>query len=259
MDRREILKLLAALPGLAWGLSLGAGRALAIGPRSKLQFAQLLYEGGNPLPRPNALKRFAWELEKRTSIEVTMDSVQLRANEKELFYHPFLYLGGDKGFTLPTENSLENLRRHLTMGGFLLIDSAVARPGGGFDQSARALVNAIFPSRPLRRLPAEHTIYKSFYLLDRVVGRLADVPFLEGIELDGRIVLLYFQNDLAGAWARDDFSQWEYAVYPGGEKQREQAIRWGINIVMYAMCLDYKSDQVHVPFILKRRQWKVED
>jgi hypothetical protein len=31
-------------------------------------------------------------------------------------------------------------------------------------------------------------------------------------------------------------------VYPGGEQQREMAVRWGINIVMYALCLDYKAD-----------------
>ena len=34
--------------------------------------------------------------------------------------------------------------------------------------------------------------------------------------------------------------------------------RLGINLVMYALCLDYKTDQVHVPFILKRRHWQVE-
>ena len=37
----------------------------------------------------------------------------------------------------------------------------------------------------------------------------------------------------------------------------ETAVRWGINAVMYALCLDYKSDQVHIPFILKRRRWSV--
>ena len=30
----------------------------------------------------------------------------------------------------------------------------------------------------------------------------------------------------------------------------------GINLVMYALCLDYKTDQVHVPFIMRRRRWK---
>jgi hypothetical protein len=33
----------------------------------------------------------------------------------------------------------------------------------------------------------------------------------------------------------------------------------GVNLVMYALCLDYKADQVHVPFIMKRRRWKPDD
>jgi len=38
-----------------------------------------------------------------------------------------------------------------------------------------------------------------------------------------------------------------------GERQREQAIRLSVNIVLYALCLDYKDDQVHAPFIMRRR------
>ena len=111
--------------------------------------------------------------------------------------------------------------------------------------------------RPLVKLKAGHTLYKSFYLLDRAVGRVASVPHLEGVTQDGRTMLVYSQNDLAGAWSRDNFGQWDFGVYPGGAQQRELAIRWGINLVMYAMCIDYKADQVHIPFILKRRRWQV--
>jgi hypothetical protein len=39
----------------------------------------------------------------------------------------------------------------------------------------------------------------------------------------------------------------------GGATQREAAVRLGVNLVMYALCLDYKDDQVHAPFILRRR------
>ena len=74
----------------------------------------------------------------------------------------------------------------------------------------------------------------------------------------GRAAIVYSQNDLGGAWAKDAFGNWAYQCYPGGDTQREHAFRMGINLVMYAMCLDYKTDQVHVPFILKRRRWKVE-
>ena len=64
---------------------------------------------------------------------------------------------------------------------------------------------------------------------------------------------------LGGAWARDDFGNYDFPCEPGGEKQRELAFRMGVNFVMYALCLDYKSDQVHVPFIMKRRRWKPDD
>jgi hypothetical protein len=82
---------------------------------------------------------------------------------------------------------------------------------------------------------------------------------MEGITRDGRLVCAYVPNDLGGAWARDDFGNYDFTCEPGGEKQRELAFRLGVNLVMYALCLDYKSDQVHVPFIMKRRRWKPDD
>ncbi len=69
--------------------------------------------------------------------------------------------------------------------------------------------------------------------------------------------MIYIQNDLGGAWAATITATGK-EVLPGGDEQREMAIRWGVNLVMYALCLDYKSDQVHVPFIMRRRTWQTE-
>jgi hypothetical protein len=41
-------------------------------------------------------------------------------------------------------------------------------------------------------------------------------------------------------------------IVPGGERQRELAVRFGINLVMYALTGNYKTDQVHVPALLER-------
>ena len=38
----------------------------------------------------------------------------------------------------------------------------------------------------------------------------------------------------------------------GGERQREYAFRFGVNLVMYALTGNYKADQVHVPALLER-------
>ena len=82
---------------------------------------------------------------------------------------------------------------------------------------------------------------------------------MEGVIRDDRLVCAYVANDLGGAWARDDFGNYDFPCEPGGEQQRELAFRLGVNLVMYALCLDYKSDQVHVPFIMRRRRWKPDD
>ena len=43
-----------------------------------------------------------------------------------------------------------------------------------------------------------------------------------------------------------------FPCVPGGEPQREMAMRFGVNLVMYVLTGNYKSDQVHVPAILER-------
>jgi hypothetical protein len=271
MDRR------AFLAGAAASMLLPRA-ARAIGPGSQLRFGELgLASAGAPAGRTRSgLERLGWELAFRTSIEVARDNpVAVKLDEK-LFETPFLYLSGSRRFPLPPARELEILRRHLTFGGMLLVDSAEGRAGGEFDASVRQLCAALFPpsgaassSAPaLRPLPADHVIHKSFYLTRSVAGRVAATPTLEALYLGGlggvggtpagRAAIVYSQNDLGGAWAKDNLGNWAYQCHPGGEVQREHAFRLGINLVMYAMCLDYKTDQVHVPFILKRRRWRVE-
>ena len=133
------------------------------------------------------------------------------------------------------------------------IDQAAHLPAG-----ATVSVTAS-PAKGLEVLPTDHVVYKSFYLLDKPLGRLAVAPAMEGVIRDGRLVCAYIANDMGGAWARDDFGNYDFPCEPGGEKQRELAFRLGVNLVQYALCLDYKSDQVHVPFIMKRRRWKPDD
>jgi hypothetical protein len=253
LTRRQFVR---ALAGAAAGLGLGSRAALAFGDGDKFQIASLVYNGGSWQPHPTALRRVLWEIDKRTSIDARLEPVEVRLASAELYRHPFLYLAGDRAFPAFAESDVVRLRRHLQAGGFLLVDSAEGHPGGGFDVSVRALVARLFPKEPLAALPDDHVVYKSFYLLKAPAGRVLAVPYLEAVIHDGRAALIYCQNDLGGAWSRDEFGQWEHEVFPGGDAQREQAFRLGINLAMYATCLDYKTDQVHVPFILRRRRWQ---
>ena len=257
LTRRELLGGAAALAALAW-----ARRAGAIGPASKFRFGQLQIGAGTSWnPRPRAVERLAWEISKRTSIDVDLPAVPVAPTSDTLHETPFLYLSGERAFDLPSTAGIDALRRFLTFGGFLLIDSAEGSTDGAFDASVRKLITAIFPApeKGLEIISADHVVFKSFYLLDKPLGRLAIAPAMEGVIRDDRLVCAYVANDMGGAWARDDFGNYDFPCEPGGEKQRELAFRFGVNVVMYALCLDYKSDQVHVPFIMKRRKWKPDD
>jgi hypothetical protein len=111
----------------------------------------------------------------------------------------------------------------------------------------------VLPASPLQAVPRDHVLHKSFYLLDRQGGRVLVKPWVEAQALDGRLAVVYSQNDLGGAWARGELGDWEFPCTPGGEPQRETAIRLGVNLAMYALCTDYKDDAVHLPFIMRRR------
>ncbi|MDF1563734.1 MAG: DUF4159 domain-containing protein [Deltaproteobacteria bacterium] len=244
--RRDLLRLgLASLAGL-----LLPGRAEAFGASSKLIFA-LLDHGSDPDPRPTALRRLAWEIVKRTSIDCELDTVRLKANSPALFKHPLLVLTGRQGLPPLSASEAASLRRYLTYGGTLFVDSTEGGPGSAFDRSVRELLLEVFPKQRLAPIERDHVLYKSFYLLESAGGRVVRRPYLEGIQHDDRYAVIYSQNDYLGAWARDDLGTWEMEM---DARRRELSFRFGVNLVMYALCLDYKDDQVHLPFILKRRK-----
>jgi hypothetical protein len=255
LSRRRFLQ--AALAG---ALTL-PGAARAIGPGSNLRIGDLTL-GGVGGSRRGGLAQLGTYIRSRTSIEVDRENPQpAQAGTERLFETPMLWLSADRRFGMPSTRELASLRRHLTFGGFLVIDSAEGRAGGEVDASVRRLVAELFPAPHPGLVPVDpdHVIYKSFYLLRTVAGRLAVADRLEQVVLGGRTAIVYSQNDLGGAWMKDELSNWMYqTLHPGGEMQREHAFRLGVNLVMYALCLDYKTDQVHIPFILKRRRWRVD-
>ncbi|MGI9508688.1 MAG: DUF4159 domain-containing protein, partial [Geminicoccaceae bacterium] len=69
---------------------------------------------------------------------------------------------------------------------------------------------------------------------------------------DGVSSVIIGSHGWAAAWAIDSFTMPMFPVMPGGERQREMANRFGVNLVMYALTGNYKTDQVHIPALLER-------
>lgn len=248
--RRSLLTRLGALGALPLLWPRGA-RAFGDDARFIPAVAQ---HGGHWDARLSGLRRLAWELQRRTSVEVVTDARPFPLNSSKLFEYPFLYLGSDGPIPPFKQDEVENLRKYLTYGGFLLVDANDGSEGGGFDASIRRELARVLPQAPLMDVPSEHVIFKSFFLLDSAPGRYVRKPQLESCNLGKRAAVVYTQNDLMGALARDEGGGFLYEVSPGGDQQREMATRLALNLCMYALCLDYKDDAVHTPLINSKRR-----
>ena len=244
-------------------LSLGLGFAGALllpGPKPAREaafpqffFAQVKYRGGEWDPNPEFVEAITEELELRTSINSMKERRVTTVGDPGLFFYPFLYMAGKYEFEPFTVQEREILRRYLTYGGFLFAEDTMGARGFGFDRSFSREVEEVFPGHELKRLPPDHSVYRSFYLMDNIGGRQRVNPFLEGITIDNWTPVIYSMNDLSGAWSRDRFGKWINECVPGGEPQRSIAFKAGINIIVYSLTSDYKKDLIHHPFI-KRRQ-----
>jgi Domain of unknown function (DUF4159)/Aerotolerance regulator N-terminal len=156
----------------------------------------------------------------------------------------------------------ERLDAYLRQGGMILFDTAdagtlipgQAGPGPGEQRLRQLLGGLSLP--PLEPVPEDHTLTRSFYLLQDFPGRWTGgtvwVDHADPTVNDGVSSVIIGSHDWAGAWAVDELGLAAYPVVPGGERQRELARRVGVNVVMYALTGNYKTDQVHIPALLER-------
>ena len=200
-------------------------------------------------------------LQLRTSVEAGRPlPVDLARDEMAFF--PLLYWPIVPEQRDLSEIAARKVNAFLRTGGTILFD--LREPGGGTQmpgrssragQALRRLTRDL-EIPPLAPVPPDHVLTKSFYLMQDFPGRFADgAVWLDAAETqvnDGVATVLVGSNDWAGAWAANEFGQFLLPVVPGGERQRELAYRFGVNLAMYAMTGNYKADQVHVPFILER-------
>lgn len=245
--RRAVLA--SALAG-AGALALAPGRARALGLGSQVRIAELVLDRGTTT-RPEAWKRLLFEVIQSTSVECDPTPVSLRPEDPALFEHPFCTLTGTGALPELSDAAAEQLVRFLSYGGFLLFDDATGSPDGPFARSVRALATRLFPTRPLSPLAGDHSIYRSFFLLDRPAGRTARSSTLEGVTLGPVTPLVYMADDLSGALDRGPDGRNAHPVVPGGEPQRREAVKLGVNLVLYSLTSNYKHDIAHVTELLR--------
>lgn len=216
----------------------------------------LLVGGVTGAARPSAPARWSWELVQRTSAPARLKPTQVRADDPSVVDGPFLYLSGENALTAFSPQEIAGLRKFFALGGLLLVDDAAPKDDGSpsaFGKSAREQIARVLPDTSPISLGSDHVLFRTFYLLRRAEGRIAGPKNLDAIVRGGQAQVIFTNHDVGGALARGATGAWENPVVPGGDAQRERAIRLAVNVAMYVLCSNYKDDQVHAPFLMRRR------
>jgi hypothetical protein len=208
----------------------------------------------------------------RTSVE-PVEPVGVNLETDELSVFTFLYWPVTANQKAPTPAAYARLNRYLHTGGMILFDTRdadVAGFGAASPEGKRLqALAAPLDIPPLEPLPKDHVLTRAFYLLQDFPGRFSGAPLwveaappdaeqVEGMPFrnlnDNVTPVVIGGNDWASAWAVDDNGQYMFPVGRGlgGERQREIAYRFGVNLIMHVLTGNYKSDQVHVPALLER-------
>ncbi|MDF1586739.1 DUF4159 domain-containing protein [Marinimicrococcus flavescens] len=197
----------------------------------------------------------------RSSVD-TGEPVPVDPAADELALFPLLYWPVPPEHPNLAEGAIERVDRYLRNGGMILFDTGDAssllpgQQGGGPGELRLAALLEGLDLPPLLPVPPDHVLTRSFYLLQEFPGRWAGQPvWIDQVPPsinDGVSSVIIGAHDWAAAWAEDEYGRSLLPVVPGGERQRETARRFGVNLVMYALTGNYKTDQVHVPALLER-------
>jgi len=223
-----------------------------------IDLPQLQY-AGRWNPRAAAMRELAAELRLRTRLEPVREPTAVLATSPALFATPFLYVAGEQSLAPLGDAAEAQLGRFLDLGGMIVFDAADGGADPGFERDVQALlarIGRIIPGAALTRVARDHVLFQSFYIVDEPAGRTRAYDHALGIQEEGRLKVLMLRNDLGGALARGPDGLYTHPCTPGGPDQREWAIRFAVNILLYATCTDYKADRAHVETRLRNRRWR---
>jgi hypothetical protein len=260
------LALASAGPAAAQAITDESGDAFALKATSATRLAYVLT--GDPATDETSragLAGLSYIVNRRTAAELA-EPMGVDPERDEILFFPLLYWPVGVAQKEPSAAALARLNKYLGTGGTILFDTGDQRLGSSAGRGAfapglpgaanlRRIVRGL-EIPPLVPVPPDHALTRAYYLMHEFPGRYAGGTLWVAADADahndGVSPIIVGANDFTGAWALDSALRPLYAVVPGGSEQREMAFRFGINLVMYALTGNYKTDQVHVPAILER-------
>jgi hypothetical protein len=192
------------------------------------KIARLKYSGGgdwynDPSAEVNLLKY----IKSNTNIAVKPEYVFVDLSSDEIFSFPFLFMTGH-GNIIFSKDEAARLKRYLENGGFLYIDDDY-----GLDKALRRELKKVFPDKDFVELPFSHSIYNIVFDFNSGPPKIHEHDKKPaqgfGIFVNNRLAAYYtFESNPSDGWADPE-------VHNDPAEKREEALKFGTNIVVYAL------------------------
>jgi hypothetical protein len=198
-------------------------------------WATARYESGDWNSAPLVPTNLLHSLAQYTSLPVASTGVVVDLASPELFRFPFVFLTGHLPVRFNQQESA-NLKAFVERGGFIFIDDHNHDIDGGFHKTATAEISRIFGAGALKPIPKNHEIYRAFFVFEdgppttshelNGWGDNLVHEALMGVEVNGRLGVLYSNKDYS--------SEWNYHA----RSKRQTSVdntRFGVNVAVYAL------------------------
>jgi len=192
------------------------------------QIVRLKYNGGGDWYNdPSAEVNLLNFLKVNTNLKVKAEYKFVDISNDEIFSYPFLFMTGH-GNVVFSDDQVERIRKYLENGGFLYIDDDY-----GLDKAVRREMKKILPGKDFIEIPFTHDIYNVLY--DFSSGPPKTHKHDEkpgqgfGIFINNRLAVYYtVESNPSDGWT-------DAEVHNDPENKREEALKFGANIVLYAL------------------------
>ena len=233
MTRADALRLLTG--GALGALLAGVPRAADAQATYDFWFTRLRYDSGDWDVDQRMPANILTSLVDYTNVRVDPEERVVALADPAMLTAPFCYLAGHK---LVEFNAAEarNFERYVRNGGFVFVDDCNHDIDGLFATTFERQMASIFGAEALKKLPNDHAIYRSFFEFEdgppatsfELNGWGDDLihDYLKGIEIDGRLGVLYSNKDYGCEWDYD----WRNKRFLA-----EDNTKFAVNIILYAL------------------------
>lgn len=173
---------------------------------------------------------FLAAVERETNCEPERQFTAIKVSTDKMYQFPFAVMTGEGQFSL-TAQERRALKSYLSRGGFLLASAGCSSKE--WDRSFRKEIYRIFPERKLTKIPMGHPLFHTVFEIRNIHLKKGGSAALEGLEIDGKIVLVYSAeglNDTANASKKGGK---KCCCCGGNEVKNSQQIN--VNIFTYAL------------------------